>query len=334
MKLMRVLNGEAVWPPPVWLMRQAGRHTPEYRATRAQAGDFLSLCMNPALAAEVTIQPVVRYGVDAAILFSDILIAPFALGQGLSFKEGEGIKMPPLNDTSGLDLSRAADGYAPVLETVRRVRAGLSAETALIGFCGGPLTVACYMLDGKGGGFPRTRQMVDEDHPLLTDVIDILVQVSIDYLVGQLRAGADCVMIFESWGSIAVEKYERYVTGVHRRIVDGVRAVVPGAKIIGFPRQCGAMLGEYVAGSGVDAIALGHDVDPAWAIAACPKGTVFQGNLDPALLVTGGDELRRETKRVIEAFRGVPHIFNLGHGITPEVNPDHVADMMNVIRNA
>jgi uroporphyrinogen decarboxylase len=335
MKLLRVLNGEPVFPPPVWLMRQAGRHTPEYRATRAQAGDFISLCLNPELAAEVTLQPIRRYGVDAAILFSDILIPPMALGQGLTFREGEGIRMPPLQHISELNPAQAASGYAPILETVRRVRAGLPAETALIGFCGGPLTVACYMLDGRGGNFPRTRQMAEQDAPLLAEVIDLLTNVSIGYLQGQIDAGADCVMIFESWGSIVTgDKFRHYVINPHRRIIDALRAKNPAIKIIGFPRLCGEMLGAYVSETGVSAVSLDTQVDPATAIAACPPGTVFQGNLDPDLLIEGGGRLRVETRRIVGAFRGRPHIFNLGHGITPEVSPDHVTAMMDAIRTA
>ncbi len=334
MKLMRVLNGEAVWPPPVWLMRQAGRHTPEYRATRAKAGNsFLGLCMNPALAAEVTLQPVRRYAVDAAILFSDILIPPMAMGQALTFGPGEGPRFPPLQSVAELDAAGAAQGYAPVLETVRLVRDRLGADTALIGFCGGPLTVACYMLDGRGGGFPRTTAMVAEGDRLLKDVIDLLVDVSINYLQGQLDAGADCVMIFESWGSIAAGKnYEAYVTAPHRRIVDALRVKNPAVKVIGFPRECGPALGDYVRGSGGAAVGLGQDVDPLEAIRACPEGTVFQGNLDPHLLVGGGEALRDATSMVLRAFRGVPHIFNLGHGITPDVPPEHVAAMLDVLR--
>jgi len=335
MKLMRVLNGEAVWPPPVWLMRQAGRYLPEYRATRAQAGNFLKLCLNPELAAEVTFQPIRRYGFDAAILFSDILILPMALGQTLTFAEGEGPQMPPLKSIDGLNPQAAPGIYAPVMETVRRLRAGLPAETALIGFCGAPLTVACYMLDGKGGGFPRTTALAAESSPLLDDVINLLITASIAYLQAQIDAGANCVMLFDTWAAITQgETFDRYVIAPHRQITTALKAANPGIKIIGFPKQAGTRLPDYVRESGVDAISLGQEVDPAAAIAACPPGTVFQGNLDPNVLREGGPTLARETRRVLDAFRGTPHIFNLGHGITPDVNPDHVADMMKIIQNA
>jgi uroporphyrinogen decarboxylase len=334
MKLMRVLNGEAVWPPPVWLMRQAGRYLPEYRAVRGQAGDFLKLCLNPALAAEVTFQPIRRYGFDAAILFSDILILPMALGQKLRFAEGEGPRLPPLEDLAGLRPEAAPEGYAPVLETVRLLRAGLDAETALIGFCGAPLTVACYMLDGQGGGFPRTRAMAAARDPLLDGLVDLLVDASVVYLQGQIQAGADCVMIFDTWAGLAEgESFDRYVIRPHRRMVAALEAWRPGVKVIGFPKQAGARLGDYARGAGVAAVGLGQDVVPAEAIAACPRGMALQGNLDPAVLLAGGEILALQTRRVLEAFRGVPHIFNLGHGITPDVNPDHVSDMMKIIRN-
>ena len=334
MKLMRVLGGEAVWPPPVWLMRQAGRYLPEYRALRGQAGDFLSLCMNPALAAEVTLQPIRRFGFDAAILFSDILILPMALGQGLRFAEGEGPRLPPLQDLHGLRPEAAAAGYAPVLETVARVRQGLDAATALIGFCGGPFTVACYMLDGQGGGdFPRTRALAYDNPALLEGLISILVAASIEYLDGQVKAGADCVMLFESWaGILPAAQFRKYVVEPDRAISDALKARHPGLKVIGFPRLAGLSLGAYALGAGVDAVGLDTVTDPAAAIAACPAGLALQGNLDPLLLRRGGAALAEGTRALRESFAGVPHIFNLGHGITPDVPPEHVAAMLDVLR--
>jgi uroporphyrinogen decarboxylase len=336
MKLLNVLNGETVWPPPVWLMRQAGRYLPEYRELRGQAGDFISLCMNPALAAEVTLQPIRRYGFDAAILFSDILILPMALGQGLRFAEGEGPLLPPLQRLDELRLSDAPAGYAPVLETVRLVRAGLPPEVALIGFCGGPFTVACYMLDGKGGGeFPRTRMLAYENPALLEGVIDLLVEASIAYLQGQIDAGANCVMLFESWaGILPPEQFKKYVIAPNRRITDALKTKNPGLKIIGFPRLAGLLLGAYARDAGVDAVGLDTVTDPAAAIAACPPGTVFQGNLDPLLMKAGGAALAAGTQAVLDAFAGRPHIFNLGHGITPDVPPENVAAMLEVVRGA
>jgi uroporphyrinogen decarboxylase len=335
MKLMKLLNGEAVWPPPVWLMRQAGRYLPEYRELRGQAGDFISLCMNPVLAAEVTLQPIRRYGFDAAILFSDILILPMALGQGLRFAEGEGPRLPPLQSLSELRLADAAEGYAPVLETVRLVRAGLGPETTLIGFCGGPLTVACYMIDGQGGGeFPRTRMLAYESPALLEGVIALLVEASIAYLQGQIDAGADCVMLFESWaGILPAAQFKKYVIEPNRLIVAALKAKNAGLKVIGFPRLGGLLLGEYVRGTGVDAVGLDTVTDPAAAIAACPPGTVFQGNLDPLLLKVGGAALKQGTRDLMAAFKGQKHIFNLGHGITPDVPVQNVSEMLDVIRS-
>ena len=335
MKLMRVLGGEAVWPPPVWLMRQAGRYLPEYRALRATAGDFLSLCLNPALAAEVTLQPVRRYGFDAAILFSDILITPLALGQGLRFAEGEGPKLPPLQRAADLRLEAAPEAFASVAETVARVRAALDPAVALIGFCGSPFTVACYMLDGQGGAFARSRALAEQQDSLLDSVIDLLVEASVVYLEGQVRAGADCVMLFDTHaGLLPAARFERYAILPNQRIVRALRARHPGLKIIGFPRQAGDGLGAYARESGVNAVGLDTSADPAAAIAAVPAGMALQGNLDPALLKAGGAALARGTQAVLEAFRGVPHVFNLGHGITPDVPPEHVAAMLETVRGA
>jgi uroporphyrinogen decarboxylase len=339
MKFIDVLNGEAVWPPPVWLMRQAGRYLPEYREVRGQAGGMLKLCMNPELAAEVTLQPIRRYGFDAAILFSDILVLPWALGMDLRFAEGEGPVMTPLADTNalaGLRLDDGAAGTAPVFETVRLLRAKLPAETALIGFAGGPFTVACYMLDGKGGGeFPRTRWLAYENPALVEGVIELLVEGTIAYLLGQVEAGADCVMLFESWaGILPPAQFKRLVIEPNRRIVAALRARKPGLRIIGFPRLGGLLIGDYVRGTGVDAVGLDTVTDPAQVIAACPKGTVFQGNLDPLLMRMGGEALRQGVLDVAEAFRGERHIFNLGHGITPDVDPESVRLLVETLRGA
>jgi len=335
MKLLRVLNGEILDTPPVWLMRQAGRYLPEYLATRAQAGDFISLCLNPALAAEVTLQPIRRYGFDAAILFSDILILPMALGQGLRFAEGEGPLMPPLEAVSALKPEGAAKIYAPVMETVARLRADLPRETALIGFAGAPATVACYMMDGKGGKYPRTLALAYDNPAFVRDTVNLLVEATIGYLQAQVDAGADCVMLFESHGGIfPPAQFRAYVIAPTRRIVDALKTANPGLRIIGFPRLCGLMLAEYVRDTGVDAVGLDTVTDPAAAIAACPPGTVFQGNLDPLVLKAGGQALDDAATGLLRAFAGERHIFNLGHGITPDVPPAHVAQLMNVISRA
>jgi uroporphyrinogen decarboxylase len=339
MKLIDVLNGNAVWPPPVWLMRQAGRYLPEYRELRGQAGDFLSLCTNPELAAEVTLQPIRRYGFDAAILFSDILILPWALGQDLRFAEGEGPLLPPLQSRAELEklsFSAAIAGTAPIMETVRRVKAGLDAQTALIGFAGGPFTVACYMLDGKGGGdFPRTRMLAYEDPALVEGTIELLTEATITYLQAQIDAGADTVMLFESWsGILPAALFRKFVIAPTKRIVTALKAKNPALPIIGFPRLSGLMLAEYVIETGINAVGLDTVTDIATAIATCPPGTVFQGNLDPLLLRAGSEALTQGTQAVLNGFRGQRHIFNLGHGITPDVKPEAVAQLVDIIRAA
>lgn len=333
MKFRDVLEGREVWPPPVWLMRQAGRYLPEYREVRAKAGDFVSLCLNPALAEEVTLQPIRKFGFDAAILFSDILILPMALGQGLGFAEGEGPRMPPLEEASLLKPERAAGIYAPVMETVSRLRHSLPKETALIGFAGGPVTVACYMLDGQGGGFPRTRQLAYERPGFVRQVLDILTETTVEYLSGQVEAGADCVMLFESWGGIfPPAQFREFVIEPNRRICKALKERHKGIKIIGFPRLAGLMLGEYTRETGVDAVGLDTVTGIKQARDACPEGTVFQGNLDPLLLKLGGAALEEGVNEVLEAARGHPHIFNLGHGVTPDVPEAHVSRLVELVR--
>ncbi|EKM98968.1 uroporphyrinogen decarboxylase [Acidocella sp. MX-AZ02] len=335
MKFREVLGGHEVWPPPLWLMRQAGRYLPEYRATRAKAGDFISLCLNPALAEEVTLQPIRKFGFDAAILFSDILILPMAMGQGLRFAEGEGPRLPPLEDLSLLQPGKAAGVYAPVIETVSRLSASLPKQTGLIGFAGGPATVACYMLDGQGGGFPRTRQLAYEQPDFVRELVDILAEASIEYLSAQVEAGAHCVMLFESWaGLFPPAQFRELVIRPARRICDGLRALHPGLKIIGFPRLVGLMLGEYARESGVDVVALDSVTGLAEARAACPPGTIFQGNLDPLLLKLGGEALDEAVEALLAQVKGHPHILNLGHGITPDVPEAHVARLVEKVRAA
>jgi uroporphyrinogen decarboxylase len=335
MKLLQVLNGEPIWPPPVWLMRQAGRYLPEYRATRAQAGDFISLCLNPALATEVTLQPIRKFGFDGAILFSDILILPMALGQGLRFAEGEGPRLPPLQSATELNPEKAPGIYAPVMQTVANLRAALPKETTLIGFAGGPATVACYMFDGQGGGFPRTRQLAYENPGFVENVIDILTEATIAYLQAQLDAGADCLMLFESWAGIfAPAQFRKLVIEPNRRIVAALKARNPDAKIIGFPRLAGLMLGEYVRKTGIDAVGLDSVTDITRAATACPENTVFQGNLDPLLLKLGGSAMEEAALELLASVKGRPHIFNLGHGITPDVPEENVARLMEIIRSA
>jgi len=337
--LLRVLAGEAVWPPPMWLMRQAGRYLPEYRAIRGQAGDFISLCTNPALAAEVTLQPIRRYGFDAAILFSDILMLPWALGYGLAFKEGEGPVLPRLTtaaDVAALDPSRVAKAITPILETVQRTKAGLDDDTTLIGFAGSPFTVACYM--GEGGGsqdVARIRGMAHGQPELFGSLIDVLVDSTVEYVSAQIDAGADVAMLFDSWaGVLSPLLFARYVTDPTRRIVDALRARHPGTPIIGFPRLAGVQVGAYAAATGVDAVALDTGADLHVATGLVPATIATQGNLDPLALVAGGAALEAEARGVLDAVRGRPHIFNLGHGIVPQTSPDHVAALVAQVRAA
>jgi uroporphyrinogen decarboxylase len=315
-------------------MRQAGRYLPEYKATRAQAGDFISLCLNPALATEVTLQPIRKFGFDAAILFSDILILPMALGQGLRFAEGEGPRLPPLQAVSELNLTKAPGIYAPVMQTVANLRAALPPETALIGFAGGPATVACYMLDGEGGGeFPRTRRLAYENPIFVENLLELLTEATIAYLQAQVDAGADCLMLFESWAGIfPAAQFRKFVIEPNRRIVATLKAKNPAVKIIGFPRLAGLMLGEYVRKTGIDAVGLDTVTDITRAATACPENTVFQGNLDPLLLKLGGPAMEDAVRTLLANVKGRPHIFNLGHGITPDVPEQNVARLMEIIR--
>jgi uroporphyrinogen decarboxylase len=337
LRLLRVLNGEALWPPPVWLMRQAGRYLPEYRQLRAEAGDFIRLCLTPDLATEVTLQPIRRYGFDAAILFSDILMLPHALGHGLSFQEGEGPVLPKLRSAAqlaALDPGRAPDAIAPILQTVRQVRAALPAGVALIGFAGSPFTVACYMVEGGGSkDFPATRLMAWQSPELFAGLIEMLTGATIDYLDAQVDAGADTVMLFDSWaGILPPTQFQRWVIAPTQRIVATLRQRHPGLRIIGFPRLAGTMLGAY-ARTGVAAIGLDTAVNPSVATHLVPGAVALQGNLDPMLLVAGGDALDTEAISLLHAMRGRPHIFNLGHGIVPQTPPEHVAQLVERIRN-
>ena len=340
--ILQVLSGQSVWPPPAWLMRQAGRHLPEYRATRAQAGSFMQLCLNPELAAEVTLQPVRRYGVDAAILFSDILIVPWAMGQGLTFAEGEGPRLPPIRDRAGLealDVRGATAKAAPIMETVRRVRARLEAEhpaTTLIGFAGGLWTVACYMVEGKGGGeFKQARRLVHEDSTFFGELIAKLEAATLAYLLAQAEAGAEVLMIFDSWaGQLPPSAFRKWVIEPTARLRAALRAARPDIPVIGFPRLAGPMLAEYAAATGVQAVAMDTAMDPAWAVAQIPATTALQGNLDPEALLAGGEALRREAEGILEAVKGRPFIFNLGHGVEQPTPPEHVTALMKLLRAA
>lgn len=334
--LLQVLEGHAQEIPPVWMMRQAGRYLPEYREVRAKAGGFLDLCFNPELAAEVTLQPIRRFNFDAAILFSDILVMPLALGRKVEFLAGEGPKLEPMKDAASLSGLRERvdhDVLAPVYETVRRVKAGLPANTTLIGFCGAPWTVATYMVAGEGTSDQGpARLFAYRDPENFKRIIDRLVQGSIEYLVAQLKAGADCVQIFDTWaGILPPEQFDRWCMEPTERIVTGVRAQVPSAKIIGFPRGAGAMALPYVEITGVDAIGLDWMFPRSLAHDILQPRVPIQGNVDPLALLAGGAALDREVEDVL-TMTDRPLIFNLGHGILPETPIAHVEQMLKRVR--
>jgi len=338
--LLRALSGEAVWPPPFWLMRQAGRYLPEYRELRAQAGDFIALCTTPPLAAEVTLQPLRRYGMDAAILFSDILMVPWVLGQPLRFAEGEGPLLEPLRDAAavrGLTREGSIARAAPILETVSRVAEALKREhpqTALIGFAGAPFTVACYMVEGRGGGeFPMARRMAFGEPETFAALIETLVETTVDYLAAQAEAGAEVLMLFDSWaGMLSPPQFRRWSIAPSARIVAALRERCPGVKLIGFPRLAGPLAAEYAEAVAPDAVAIDTAMDPAWASAHIPAPRALQGNLDPQAVVAGGAALAAETRAILDAMRGRPFIFNLGHGIVPPTPPEHVAQLTALLR--
>ncbi|MEF2552140.1 uroporphyrinogen decarboxylase [Aurantimonas sp. A2-1-M11] len=334
-KLVRVLEGERIFPPPVWLMRQAGRYLPEYRATREKAGGFLDLCYNSDLATEVTLQPIRRFGFDAAILFSDILVIPDALDRGLHFVQGEGPKLTPIrpDEIAALDPSRADTHLAPVIATVARLRKELPEETALIGFCGAPWTVATYMIAGHGTPDQAPARLFGYRHPAeMEQLLYLLAEMGADYLIRQLQAGADCVQIFDSWAGVLDEAcFEAYAVKPLARMVDKVRAAVPGAKIIGFAKGAGSLLNGYRQKTGVDAVGLDWSVPMAQAQALQKEGAI-QGNLDPLRLIAGGKALDEGVDRILEGLGDGPLIFNLGHGITPDAPIAHVEALLKRIR--
>jgi uroporphyrinogen decarboxylase len=337
--ILDVLAGRRISPPPVWLMRQAGRYLPEYRAVRQKAGSFLDLVFTPELAAEVTLQPVRRFGFDAAILFSDILVIPHALGQKLEFVEGEGPRLEPLADRPALArLKPRADAavLAPVYETVRRVKDALDGNTALLGFCGAPFTVATYMIAGHGTADQAPARLFAYGDPEgFARLIDVLVESSIDYLAGQLAAGADAVQIFDTWaGVLPPEEFARWSIVPTRRIVEGLRRRVAGAKVIGFPRRAGSNLPRYAAETGVDAVGLDWTVDAAFVRREVQNRVAVQGNLDPLALLAGGAALDRAVEAVLAAFAEGPFIFNLGHGILAQTPIAHVEQMLAWVRRS
>ncbi|TCD15987.1 uroporphyrinogen decarboxylase [Oricola cellulosilytica] len=333
--IMKVLNGETMDPPPIWIMRQAGRYLPEYRQTRARAKGFLDLCYTPDLAVEVTLQPIRRYGFDASILFSDILVLPDALKRNVRFVEGEGPRMDPIDadGIAALDPSRMHAHLAPVYETVTRLRAELPKETTLLGFCGAPWTVATYMIAGHGTPDQAPARLFGyRERPAMERLLDILSDMSADYLVRQLDSGADAVQIFDSWaGVLDDETFAEFCVKPVKRIVLKVRAARPDAKIIGFPKGAGALYRHYRQSTGIDALGLDWSVPLDFAAELQKDGPV-QGNLDPLRVVAGRDAIREGTDRILNRLGDGPLIFNLGHGITPQADPDDVAYLVNRVR--
>jgi uroporphyrinogen decarboxylase len=334
--MLKVLDGGTCRPPPVWLMRQAGRYLPEYRALRACTESFLDLCFAPKLAAEATLQPVRRFEMDAAILFSDILVVPHALGQTVVFETGEGPRLSPAIGSAELSMLGKIDldVLAPVFEAIAIVRASLPSHVALLGFCGAPWTVATYMVAGYGTADQAPARLFAYREPVaFRQLIDVLVQASIDYLAAQLSAGVDAVQLFDTWaGVLGPAEFDRWCIEPTARIVAGIRERVPGAKIIGFPRGAGVSARRYVENIPVDAIGLDWMIDRDFARDEIQNLRPVQGNLDPLALLAGGAALDREVDAVLAAFAGKPFIFNLGHGILPETPVAHVEQMLARVR--
>ena len=339
--ILTVLAGEVVWPPPVWLMRQAGRYLPEFRKLRSEA-DFLTRCLTPDLATEITLQPIRRFGMDGAILFSDILMVPWALGQDLRFVEGRGPVLPPIRsaaDVDALDPARLDDAVAPIMETIRRVRVTLADDApgcTLLGFAGSPFTVACYMVDGGSSReFGQTRRLAHAEPALFGRLLRLLTGATVRYLSAQVEAGAEALVLFDSWsGLLPSPLFRQAVIEPTRVIVAALKARFPRVPIVGFPRLAGLMIEPYARETGVDGVALDTSADPERAGARIGRDIALQGNLDPLCLLAGGEALRREVGRIASALRGRPHVFNLGHGILPETPLEHVATLVETLRAA
>lgn len=337
-KMMRALAGETLDTPPIWMMRQAGRYLPEYRATRAQAGDFLSLCYNSELAAEVTLQPIRRYGFDASILFADILLLPQALGADLWFVTGEGPRLSTIQAQADFDKLKTKDDIHetlnPVYETVRILSRELPKETTLIGFAGAPWTVATYMIAGRGTPDQGPAHALKDENPALFDqVIDLLTEGTIDYLSNQIEAGAETVKIFDSWaGSLNGADFDRYALEPAKKIISALKARHPNVPIIAFPRGAGERYEGFAKATGADCVAVDDAVSPEWVAEHVQKDGCVQGNLKSSHMVTGGQALVDETRHIVDALGKGPHIFNLGHGITPDADPENVQLMIDTVR--
>lgn len=334
--LLAVLRGERRDPPPVWMMRQAGRYLPEYRRLREKKGSFLNLVYDPDAAAEITLQPLQRFPeLDAAILFADILIVPFAIGQNLSFIAGEGPRLTPPLTNSALDqLASVPARLEPIYDTVRKVKAGLNPAKALIGFAGSPWTVATYMIAGQGSrDQAEARGLAYRDPGAFRTIVNRIEEISLDYLSGQIAAGAEAVQLFDSWsGSLAPAQFEEWVIAPTARIVAGLKARHPGIPVIGFPKGAGGKLLAYARETGISALGLDETVDPVWAAKHLPRHLPLQGNLDPLALFAGGEALRTAVRSILDAFAERAHIFNLGHGILPDTPIAHVEELLSLVK--
>jgi uroporphyrinogen decarboxylase len=338
-RLLTALSGASVTPPPIWLMRQAGRYLPEYRKVRSEVGSFLDLCRTPALAAEVTLQPLRRFDLDAAIVFSDILIVPYALGQKVEFFEGEGPRLEPIRsaaDLGRLEQNLAEGRFALVYETLERVSADLPHEVPVIGFCGAPWTVATYMVEGGASKDQAQARLWAYREPVIFQrLIDLLVDTSIGYLLGQVRAGAGALQIFDSWaGSLPEDEFARWCIAPTRAIVAGVKAEAPDVPLIGFPRGCGALAEIYAKETGIDAIGCDTGMPLGFIRERLQTRLAVQGNLDPLLLLTGGKALDQRVDQILAALADGPFVFNLGHGIVPETPPEHVARLVARVKKS
>lgn len=333
--LIETLRGNRGAQAPIWLMRQAGRYLPEYRALRAEKGGFLDLVYDADAAAEVTIQPIRRFGFDGAILFSDILIVPHAIGQNLEFLAGEGPRLSPRLLDAALDgLEAVPERLEAIYRTVAKVKAEIGPETTLLGFAGSPWTVATYMVAGEGSRDQHdTRAMAYRDPVAFQAIIDAIVAVTVDYLAGQIQAGAEAVQLFDSWaGSLAPAEFERWVIAPNAAIVSAVKTRFPSVPIIGFPKGAGEKLPAYARETGVDALGIDETIDPVWAARELPAGMPVQGNIDPLLLLAGGEALDRQAEHILECFADRPHIFNLGHGIGQFTPIAHVEQLIATVR--
>lgn len=333
--LLDTLRGQNGPRRPVWLMRQAGRYLPEYRALRAEKGGFLALVYDSEAAAEITVQPIRRFGFDGAILFSDILIVPYAMGQDLEFLAGEGPQLSPrLVDAALADLSAVPERLAPIYETVRLVRGSLPADKTMLGFAGSPWTIATYMVNGEGSRDQHeTRALAYRDPAAFQAIIDAVVAVTVEYLAGQVLAGAEAVQLFDSWaGSLAPAEFERWVIAPNAAIVGAMKARFPDLPVIGFPKGAGEKLPAYARETGVGVVGIDETIDPLWAARELPAGMPVQGNLDPLLLLAGGAELDRQALRILDAFADRPHVFNLGHGIGQTTPVEHVGQLLATVR--